>query len=324
LSVDKGFDQLQSEVDVPRDVMREARRRRDLFRSALPKVEDVTKVIPTGSLARGTHKDPLHDVDLVCLFKADAHPEWGQPGASADAALEHTRGLVTDLLGHEDGSEGREVRLIRKQNHALRCFLDDPDEEDPFTVDVAPALRHPESGLLIPQQRSSDWIRTDPEYLMELVAKRHAEWNQFAKLVRALKRWSADRSTGMKSLVVEVLALYHMPDLGRAEALARFFAAASGAIWKPVEDPAGLCGEIQPDMDRDKANSELSNAADVAWRAVDAAGRGETDRAMCLWREIFDDIYPEPSGGCGTAKAPGLIVAPALRPKRRVVDAPQG
>ncbi|HEX2050112.1 MAG TPA: nucleotidyltransferase domain-containing protein [Actinomycetota bacterium] len=324
MGIAEGFDRLQKTVDVPADVMSEARRRRDLFRDALPKALDVIEVIPTGSLARGTHKDPLHDVDLVCLFDPHAHADWGEPGPSADDALGHLRWLINEFFG-EDGSEGHEVRLMRKQNHALKCFMDDPDGEAPFTVDVTPALRHGERGLIIPERRAQRWIRSDPEYLMEEVARRHSEWSQFAKMVRVLKRWSADHGSGMKSLVVEVLALDHLPTLNRSEALAKFFAAATSAVMNPVVDPAGLCGEIQPDLDRDAAREALAKAADSSWRAVDAYGRGEEARAMCLWRDVFGPIFPEPEGGCTKAKdAAALITGGLARPKRKIVDAPQG
>jgi Second Messenger Oligonucleotide or Dinucleotide Synthetase domain len=322
MSVESGFDSLQSEVDASIEAVREARRRRDVFRSALPNAEDVDEVRPSGSLARGTHKDPIHDVDLVAVFDQDAHPDWGSDGSSAAEALEHTRGLVQDLLG-SDGDYGEEVRLTRLQNHAVKCFLDDPEAERAFTVDVTPAIVRNEGGFLIPERRSARWIASDPGYLIQVVAERHATWNQFAKLVRVVKRWNADHGTLMKSLVVEVLAVDHLKEADRPEALSRFFTSAANAVWQPVTDPAELCGEIQPDLDRSKANEVLAEAADKAWRAVDAAGRGDSTRAMCLWREIFGDIFPEPSGGCdgGAGAAAAPIVIPT---RRKVVDAPQG
>jgi len=319
MTVNEGFDELQQAADAHIDAVREARRRRDEFRTALPTAEDVLDVLPTGSLARGTHKDPIHDVDVVVIYDPDAHPTWGDPGDSALEALEHTRDLVNEKLG-SNGTEGEEVRLTRLQNHAVKCFLDDPDTEGAFTVDATPALRHPEEGIWIPEQHNSRWVRSDPEHLNDLTATRHAEWNQFAKLVRVLKRWNADHGAHMKSLVVEVLALDHLPVADRPVAVARFFAAAQEAVWSPVVDPAGLCGEIQPDMDRGAASSALASAADAAARAVEADARGEGRRAMCLWRDVFGDIFPEPIGGCGT----GGVALIAAVPKRKVVDAPQG
>ncbi len=84
-------------------------------------------------------------------------------------ALEHTRSLIKETLGH-DGSEGREVRRCDLRNHSVKCFLDDPDDPHAFTVDVTPALVHPAKGFWIPEQDSRQWIRSDPEHLIGLVA----------------------------------------------------------------------------------------------------------------------------------------------------------
>jgi hypothetical protein len=329
MSVATGFDNVQSVANASPEAAKEARRRRDVFREALGCAADVVEVIPTGSVARGTHKAPIHDVDVVAVYDIDVHPDWGSAGPSANQALEYTRELIKECLG-SSGTVSEEVRLTRLNHHSVKCFLDDPEDTDPFTVDVTPSYRSPEGGLWIPEQNNEQWVRSDPEYLNALVAARHAEWNEFAKLVRVLKRWCADHGKVMKSLVVEVLALHHLPIAERPEALSYFFAAAQDAVWSPVCDPAGLCGEIQ-DLDRQMAHDVLAEAADLAWRAVDAAGRGDTATAMCLWRQVFGDIYPEPAGGCsgsGAAAAGAAAVVASVkgwtRPKRPIRDAPQG
>lgn len=322
MTVESGFTAVQEAADADADQVTEARRRRDVFRRALVTAGDVDEVFPSGSFARGTHTDPINDVDVVAVFDLDAHPSWGQPGRSALDALEHTRGLVKELLG---AGAQEEVRHTLLQTHAVKCFLDPPDADGAFTVDVAPALRHPKRGVLIPESPLNDrangrWIHTDPQHLIRLTLDRHRQWGQFAKLVRVLKRWNSDHGKLMKSLVVEILALYHLPAANRPAALARFFAAAQEAVWRPVCDPADLCGEVQPDMDRAAVSAALAAAADDAASAVEAAARGEEDRAMCLWRKVFGPIFPEPDCGCAKPGAP-LVVPP---PKRRVVDAPQG
>ena len=63
-------------------------------------------------------------------------------------------------------------------------------------------------------------------------------------------------------------------------------------------DPAGECGEIQPDLDVEKARAAISAAATASWSAVSAQDQGDTDRAACLWRQVFGDAFPEPDGGC--------------------------
>src|SRR5262245_25919647 len=126
MSVSSGFDDLQAKANATPAGVKEARRRRDVFRSALGGADDVVEVIPSGSLARGTHKDPIHDVDLVVVYDKDQHPDWGDDGASAEEALEYIRTHAKDRLG-TDGSHGEEIRFTRLNNHAVKCFLDDPE-----------------------------------------------------------------------------------------------------------------------------------------------------------------------------------------------------
>lgn len=316
MSIESGLDDVQAEADADIEDVREARRRRDLFKTALLPCSDVDEVRVSGSLARGTHKDPIHDVDLVCVFAASDHTDWGGPGDSAEASLEYTQGLIAKL-----GSSGAGVvRLTRLQNHSVKCFLDDPEDPDAFTVDVTPALVHAERGILIPERRKKDWVQSDPQFLIDLVAERHGAWNQFAKLVRVLKRWNSDHGEHLKSLVVEVLALDHLQEGDRPQAIAGYFTGAADAVWYPIVDPADLCGEIQPDLDKAAAHASLSDAAEHAARAVECAARKESAQAMCHWREVFGDIYPEPPGGCDNR---GIAVIPAT-PKRRVAQSEQG
>ncbi len=325
MSVESGFDDLQQDVDADVDAVHEARRRRDVFRTALGGLDEVKEVIPSGSLARGTHKDPIHDVDLIVVFRDDAHPEWHSGDESddtADEALEHTRGRIKELIG-SNGTDGEEVRHTLLRNHSVKCFLDDPGDPDAFTVDVTPGLRRSAGGLWIPESLSQKWVPSDPEYLMRLVADRHADWPLFAKLVRVLKRWNSDHGDLMKSLVVELLALHHLDGTDRPHALSQFFTAAAAAVQEPICDPADLCGEVQPDLDCDSVQEKLLEAAELAWHAIDLAGRGKGAQAMCKWQEIFGDIYPEPPGGCGSRGA-GVATGGAVVAKRPIRDLAQG
>jgi hypothetical protein len=317
MSVESGFDELQTTVNVPPDALAEARRRRNVFCTELAKESDVLEVRPSGSLARGTHKDPINDVDIIVVYDGSQHVDWGQPGESAEAALEHAREAVTRRLG-TDGTG--DVRLAKKRNHSVKCFLDDPDAPDAFTVDVTPALRRAEGGILIPERKNEKWIPSNPKLLIDTVAARHSKWNEFAKLVRVLKRWNSDHGKHLKSLTVEVLAIEHLPVASRPRAIAAFFAAAQDAVFDTIEDPARLSGPIQPDLDPTAASAALAAAASLAARAVEAEANGEKSVAQCLWHELFGDIFPEPYGGCGGGG--GLIAAPV--PKRRVVDSSQG
>lgn len=319
-SVLDAFDEFRKAVDADPDAVTEARRRRGLFRDALLEYDDILEIVPSGSLARGTHKDPIHDVDLIAVFDAAAHANWGSDGGSAQESLSVTGSRVNQKLGATNGTFARAVRLASPRNHAVKCFLDDPDDPDAFTVDVMPALRR-DDKLLVPEALNSTWVFTDPELLIERVAERHAQWRQFASTVRMLKAWSAGQSFKIKSLVMEVLALELLPASNRPAALAGFFTAASWHVENggPIEDPAKLCGEIQPDLDREALAAALRGAADASTKAMSAATNNNPDRAIELWREVFGDKFPAPTGQPATTGAAAPLIAP-----RPVKDTPQG
>jgi hypothetical protein len=333
MDLNDAFDQLQARADADPNAVAEARRRRDLFDQAFTPQAEVAEVVPSGSLARSTQREPLNDVDIIIVYNAEGHPEWGQPGESAASALDHVQTSVKELLGANSGTIAKEVRLAKTRNHSVKCWFDDPDSENAFTVDAMPALRQPGGELLVPEKKSSDWIRTNPELLIERVRLRQQEWDLFRPLVRVLKFWNDCQCKEMKSLTVEVLALNNLPvEANRPRALQRFFQAAVHAVDQPVEDPAGLCGEVQPDLDRAAAKKFLDEAASHAWKAVNAQDANETDRAACLWRRVFGEDFPAPDGGCGSDENGGLFnigvggatgVVGVDRP-RPVTDAPQG
>lgn len=336
---DTAFSTHQTVVNATPESVREARRRRNFFCDAFAKQPDVVETVPSGSLARGTQRDPIHDVDLIIVFRQEDHPDWDTGDGSAEAALEYIRSQVTALLGVTAGTFAQEVRLTGIRTHVVKCFLDDPGDDDAFTVEVMPALRRSAGGLRIPEcGNPTGWVTADPEFLLAAVAARHDEWRFFAPMIRAIKKWKDIAKLDMKSLTAEILALQSMPShrsgqvLTRQAALQQFFTAAASAVMDGVADPAGWCGEIQPELDRAAVRAALLESADVAARAVAAEERGDHDAAVCLWRSVFGSDFPEPPGGCPAAGRSGsaallvggaAVAAPALI-RRPVKDAPQG
>lgn len=336
MSIIDAFAVLQKNVNADESQVTEARRRRAMFAAAFEHEPGGVAAVPSGSLARGSQIEPINDVDLIWLYDSGSHSDWGESGASAEEALEYAREQVKRLLGSPEalvelfGEEGRTMKWVRHtrlQAHAVKCFLDDPEEEGAFTVDVVPALPRDPRGFWIPETTSSEWIETDPVLLIEEVLDRHSGYGegQFVQLIRVLKRWSKDKGGIIKGLAIEVLALDHLPDDERPRALARFFQAALAHIGEPILDPAGLCGEVQRDLDVSAASELLEEAADLSARAIAAAERGEEKQAQCLWHQLLGDVFPEPPGGCGKngfGKTFGIGIGAAggRRPVQRVEE----
>ncbi|MFE6129173.1 hypothetical protein ACFQ6Q_13020 [Streptomyces sp. NPDC056437] len=324
MGIDDAFNAFQKTVNEDIDKTRLARERRDLFKTALGGELDILEVFSSGSLSRSTQLKPIHDVDIIAVYDPDEHPEWGSNGPSAEEALEHIRSQVNRLLSQTNGTHDKVVRHTLLRNHAVKCFLDDPDDPDAFTVDVMAALRQADGSLLIPEKLTTRWVPADPEHLIDEVAAHQRAWSYFRPLVRVLKQWrhTVPVEGRIKSLVMEVLALNCMPKSGnRSQALKTFFTAATVQVNEGVWDPAGLCGQIQPDLDRVGLSAAFAKAADTAERACAAAAEGDTDQALRLWQEIFGEDFPAPAA---PAKAATLITAPAFLTPRPIKDAPQG
>ncbi|MFE2541003.1 SMODS domain-containing nucleotidyltransferase [Actinacidiphila glaucinigra] len=325
MGIDEAFDEHQGTVDEDIEKTKLARERRDLFKKALLGQQDILETIGSGSLSRSTQLKPIHDVDVIAVYDQDQHPQWGSDGPSAEEALEHIRDQVNDLLGKSSGTYANEVRYTLLRNHAVKCFLDEKDDPEAFTVDVMPVLRQADGTLLIPERLSRRWGPANPEYLIDEVAAHQRDWRYFRPLVRVLKQWrlTVPVEGGVKSLVMEVLALNCMPRSGnRSQALKTFFTAAAVRVNEGVHDPADLCGEIQPDLDRAGLSAAFSDAAELADRACAAAAEGNTDDALRLWQKIFGDTFPAPAA---QPKPASLISgAPTLITPRPIKDAPQG
>ncbi|WP_028708503.1 SMODS domain-containing nucleotidyltransferase [Propionicicella superfundia] len=317
MTVLDSFDSLQRELDAAVEVVRVARQRRDTFKAALATAPDVKVVWGSGSLARSTQLQPVHDVDLVIEFDPDQHPEWGQDGDSAEEAIERCRDLVHELLSVESGTYAHLVRQVNTagRNRAAKCFIDPPDADNAFTVDVMPALRRTD-GILIAFKSERRWMLADPEYLIDQVADRQREWAQFRPLVRMLKYWARQHTTEtgrVKSLVMEVLALDCLHEGNRPEAIKNFFVEASTHSLQ-VEDPARLSGAIQPDLDIAGLRRALEDSALAATAAVRAVANNNQAGATGHWQDVFGDAFP-------------LVLPPAGEPDpgpRPIRNSPQG
>ncbi|MCK2032201.1 nucleotidyltransferase [Microbacterium sp. KSW4-4] len=315
MGIFSAFDEFQEKVDADPSHVAEARNRQAAFIDAIRSSEDVLEIVKSGSLERRTQLDPIHDVDLIAVFDGAAFPDWGNDGDSSEAALGVVHDLVRSTLANPGGSHNELVRLAMPKNRAVKCFVDDPDADHPFTVDVMPALRNDDGTLLIPSKRDRRWSTADPEFLIAEVESRDESWADFRPMVRVLKYWRRSCGTEVKSLVMETLALDYLPlGTNRPNALRQFFVAAAYNVLEGVTDPAGYCGPIQPGLDLQALHDALSAAGDEATLAMEAAGRNDEADAQHHWRNVFGTDFPAPAGTTG---APA-VVAPPIR------DAPQG
>jgi predicted nucleotidyltransferase len=314
-SLEDDFRRFEEEIKTDPVAVLLARWRRDEITKALMTCPDVEEVIPSGSLARGTHVGPIHDIDLVVVFKADKHPpDWGRIGTSAEEALTHLRAEIEEKMLAGRGSQSRLVHSAGLRNHVVKCELDPSlgplDAVIPGAppVDIMPAIRQGDH-LRVPERENRRWIDVDPERLINMVAARQRQWSNFKQVVRMVKVWADHHDIRMNNLAVEVLVLEYCPrpglfeSLSCSDAVASFFErAASKKIWR-LEDPAGHCGEIDPHMDYAALRRALDESKKLAQRAVSAEHAWKDPhqtvdghpRPEDLWREIFGPKFARPS-----------------------------
>jgi hypothetical protein len=306
MQVDEAFDIFQTQVDARPTHVAEARRRRDVFSTALVEHTAFSEAFASGSFARGTVIHPLHDVDLVAVLGPGRDWTAEEPGL----VLNYTAEAVRSLLGTL-GQRSLVVQATKVRSHVVQCRVDSAARTESdlapaaFAMEVMPAVRTGTGRpLTVPNARTGLWELTDPEDLIDRTAARAAVWSYYVATVRLVKYWFKRQPLEVKSLAAEVLALNCLPvppaggRKARSNALSRFFTCAAAKVMDEIVDPAGYAGAVQPTLDREQARKRLRHAAENAANAVAAEADGKHHQAICCWGRVFPG-FPKPPGGCG-------------------------
>ena len=316
---DDGFDAFGEEIESDPLGVLLAKWRRDAFTRKLERLPDVIEVIPSGSLARGTHIGPVHDIDLIVVFDKSAHPDYGSGAESARAAMTYLENKLLEQLHPLSGTEAL-IKGTEQRTHVVNCHgvSAGPYAEfipSPPPVDVMPAVREKpslleRSHLLVPELPAGGgggWTDVDPETFMRQVEQRQREWKYFTEVIQMVRAWAELNDLGMKTVAIEAMVLTYCPrprmfeTLSRGEAIARFFEAADKAGITSLEDPAGRCGEIDKKMNYGKLRSKLKVAAGLAGQAMAAEYKWKNRYQLMqdaidpsvFWRKLFGKKYPE-------------------------------
>jgi hypothetical protein len=274
--------------------------RRAHFTAVLEMLHSDIEVVPSGSWARGTSLDPIHDVDLILVLPDDLRAVYDAGSGSAEAVLKYVAALVVEMLP--------DVHRVELRNHVVRCYLDSTLGTDyegwrGFAVEVMPAFRDG-SGVKVPERRDDRWRTVDPENLIAASHRRQQAWPEYTAMVRLLKDWSREHpELHISPLAMEVLALRCLPHppwlrrMSQVEALKRFFTAAAGEIMRGVHDPAGRSGEIAPGLHRRAARKAFLEMADLAATAAEWERSSHPERediTVHFLRQIFGKRFPKP------------------------------
>ena len=122
---DDGFESFSEAIKSEPFLVLLAKWRQDVFIRKLKKLPDVVDVIPSGSLARGTHIGSVHDVDLIVVFDPSMHPDYGIKGRSkeatdsAQAAITHLENGLLEQLHPWRGAAGGLLKETEQRTHVV-------------------------------------------------------------------------------------------------------------------------------------------------------------------------------------------------------------
>jgi len=194
--------------------------------------------------------------------------------------------------------DGRFASRVKLKKPCIRLEYA-PDDVGKFHVDVVPtrwSVMH-RSPLEVPR-RNEDWHGTAPaEYTQWCLA----QGEQYARTVKALKRWRDDQQsvrTAIKSIVLQVLVSEHMPRSGDDASRITQTIESMTASLESLSRPPAVWNPVLPDEDlavrwtpQSFANfvRELKEAREWLRQA-----NKTDDLVECIeaWREVLGEDFP--------------------------------
>lgn len=236
--------------------------------SSLP----LKRTIPMGSADRGTHTQPVDDVDILAEFRNKDDVFETYRDNSGDFLQRIRRALDAHTSIKQIGARGQAVRLFYTSG---------------AHVDIAPVFKWSGGGFALPDGNNS-WTTTDPEAQASWFTSRRGEVGRnLNRVVRFVKRWNSVHSSHFESYHLEVLVatLFRSVGSDTRRALQIFFESAMN--WLSVSDPAGHSGDLSSYMTvntREVLRERLRNAHSRADDARSAESQGDHAEAKRLWR----------------------------------------
>lgn len=297
------IDQVRKDVQIPDEVIEEARARRDVVRAAAESSTDALRSFGSGSLEHRTAiagvggKATHVDADVGVVIDRRRRPDLGPDGRGVGPCA-----LVAEVCDHV-GPKIREsypkARLhLEGQKRAILVRFGAPlsSGEDP-TADLIVALdRRDAPGLWIPQLHEDDWDPSHPEKHTELITGGSAAlWQTRRYAIRLAKAWNnLHAKPPLCSFNIEVLAYEAVESgMGVAEALAATLRHGADTLPDgPTQDPANVSGDIGLPNGKEHAIKRLTVAADDLEELLEDPDNEE------LVLSVLADLFP------------GLVAAP--------------
>jgi hypothetical protein len=297
---DKALEEILRHIAVPKDVLAEAKTRRNLVCELAMRHPAARATWYSGSIAHGTHNSPLGDADCGVMVdrRSQEFREYGPDAAGAALGPEQfvrTFAAVVLPLLRDGGYPNAEVDLTG--NRAIKFVCNAPidfgefGKVDPYVDLIVGLDRREGPGIWIPNRRRRGWDAAHPQKHTELMTQRDPQELVVhrAHLIRlgkrAIKRDGLEpRTPAMCSWNFSALALEHVE--ARTPLAGAFGAALSDASTSIAagltEDPAQVSDPIGlPDgMTNEESAGRLTQMATIVFAAAQAGTLIEARRLL--------------------------------------------
>lgn len=287
---DKALEEVLRHIAVPRDVLTEAKNRRNLVCKLASRHPAARGKWYSGSIAHGTHNSPLGDADCgVMVDRTSAEfraygPDAQGGGRGPEEFIQSFSAFILPLI-HQAGYPNAEVDLTGNRSIKFvfneRVDIGDFGIVDPYVDLIVGLDRRNQPGIWIPNRREQGWDAAHPQKHTELMTTSGGEELVVhrAHLIRLGKR--AIKRDGQEPRVqvlcswnFSAIALEHVTERAPlASSMATLFDNAAASIAAgPTPDPAGVADPIAlPDgMTRAEARARLSQMGHVMWDVAHA------------------------------------------------------
>lgn len=285
---DEALEEILGQIAVPKDVLAEAKARRNLVCELAMRHPAARATWYSGSIAHGTHNSPLGDADCGVMvdrrsveFRAYG-PDAEGTGLGPEMFIQSFAEMVLPELrgaGYPDADADLSGNRAIKFKFNSRVDFGDLGEVDPYVDLIVGLDRRDVPGIWIPNRRKNGWDAAHPQKHTELMTARDPQELVVhrAHLIRLGKR--AIKREGQEPYVpamcswnFSALGLEHVSEREPlATAMAALLADASASIAAGLtEDPAGVADPIA--LPNGVTNEQSAGRLAQMARIVHAAG----------------------------------------------------
>jgi hypothetical protein len=247
---------------------------------------DATNVV--GSVAKGTQIDRPegNDIDVEFVLNPISHGDW----LTQDNGPRNCLTNVRSILSSDPQFSHIELRVDRNTVTA---------RIGQSRVDIIPAFRHPDGGVLIPDTTGSlGWVRTNPRMSKRILQEKDRRWGgQVSQTLKIAKEWSMKNGGHLTSTHIEAMVEAHFDrksqngeNSSRAN-VHEFFARLPWYVQRSSYEPVygQRVDTYLSSEDRSRVIARASRVGTRVNRAERAAqGADNSDAAAEAYRELLD------------------------------------